>query len=130
MGYYTELYLDCEIDSSLLNDAEKEIVEYLFNTVCFDNDTPTNLPNHYFFKCSRWSMVGRGGSAYFDDTIPRTLTKNNNIWSIVSRSDFKNYDDEIELFLDWFTPCIIKKDDKCIGHQQGEEDEEPTLIYI
>ncbi len=130
MGFYTELYLDCEIDSSLLNDTEKEIVDYFFN-FDVDRDTPTILPNHQFFKCPRWSMIGRGGSAYFDENVSKSLTKNNNIWSIVSRSDFKNYDDEIELFLDWFTPFIIKKEEPyCVGHQQGEDDEEPTLIYI
>ena len=135
MGMYTELFLDCDIDSNLLTVDEKIIIDYLF---CPDfdwyntNPEDLNLPSHNFFNCYRWSSIGRGGSAYFTDDIPQLLIKNDNIWSIVSRSDFKNYDDEIELFLDWFTPFIIKNTEQptFVGHEHYEENEEPTLIFV
>ena len=128
---YTELFLDCHINAKLLSDNEKAIITYLFDYDNNDIDTPTIFPKHYFFRCSRWYMIGRGGSAYFDDDVPKSLTKNGDDWHIISRSDFKNYDSEIELFLYWFKPFIVNSDSNgVIGHYHYEEDCEPTLIYI
>jgi hypothetical protein len=44
------------------------------------------------------------------------------------RSNLKNYDSEIENFLDFISPYI--ETDEFIGYMRYEESEKPTLIYI
>lgn len=43
------------------------------------------------------------------------------------RCNLKNYDDEIEKFLDYISPYIETKG--FLGYMRYEESEEPTLIY-
>ena len=129
MGMYTELYLECKIDVSKMSDIEKDIITYMFDKS--EEITPTILPGGELFKCYRWDMIGRGHSAYFQDDVDSKLIKENNIWYIVNRCDFKNYDNEIQLFLKWVKPYIVKNSDKqCIGYHRGEDFYEKTDIYV
>jgi hypothetical protein len=125
MGMYTELYMS----ASLRRDTPeivKNVILYMFNG---GTEKPVELPEHKFFKCHRWDMLGSCSSYYF---TPFALSKaiDDHIGGCVyftTRSDLKNYDDEIALFIDFIKPYI--EDDGHIGHYRYEEDEEPTLIY-
>ncbi len=133
MGMYTEFLLECKLDTSKMSGVDKNIIDYLFNKDDFDRDYPPELPNHKLFECPRWDMIGRSGSCYFDRDNPineNDLTSS--IYTISSKSDFKCYNNEIKLFVEWITPFIIKSDDKPleIGYEWYEEDEEPTKIFI
>ena len=50
-------------------------------------------------------------------------------WCFVSRSDFKNYDSEIEKFIDWIGPHLDVNPGEMIGYYRYEEFSEPTIIY-
>lgn len=133
MGMYTELYLDCKIDTSKMSKTEKSIITYMFDKdeSILELDTPTLTPNNDLFKCSRWDVIGRGRYAYFDDDINCSLIKDGNIWTIINRSDFKNYDNEIELFIKWISSYIIKEnEEQYIGYYRYEECDEETDIYV
>lgn len=129
MGMYTELVLKCEIKDDV-PPYVKDVLKYLFKA----GDEPKMLPQHEFFKCSRWPMVGQGSSFYHH---PRAMSdywtghgdKDDRGGYIFSRSDLKNYDAEIAKFLDWLMPYIDQLDGECIGWTWYEEDEKPTLIY-
>ena len=46
------------------------------------------------------------------------------------RSNVKNYDGEIQHFIDWITPCLDKHPGDFLGFRRYEETEDPTLIYM
>ena len=118
---YTELVLKCEVKADLPEDVEI-ILNYLFN----DRETTLlELPKHKFFTLYRWKMLGSCNSYYH---VPWSNSMYNEHY-IFSRSDFKNYSNEIEEFIDWISPYIIGKSGTCIGWTWYEEDSQPTLIY-
>lgn len=132
MGMYTELVLKCQIRDDVPADVQ-DILNYLFNNGGdFNNPPPT--PEHSFFLCPRWKMIGQCSSFYHH---PKALS---DYWMghngerdqggyIFSRSDLKNYNDEIRLFIDWLRPYIDEEDEQCIGWSWYEEETEPTLLY-
>ena len=63
---------------------------------------------------------------YFDGQTDSTI-KNDQGWYLTVRCSFKNYDDEIELFLDWLAPYIETYG--FLGYHRYEEFDDPTLIY-
>ena len=124
MGMYTEIYLNFKIN----NDAPevvRAVLESLFNS---GDDVDTNSPelSHEFFKCDRWSFIGTSNSYYFTP-FPLSLFQDG---YVTSRSDLKNYDEEIKKFLDWVSPFIDALDREHIGHFRYEEEAMPTLIFI
>ena len=129
MGMYTELVLKCEIKDDVPAYV-KDVLKYLFKS----GDEPQMLPKHAFFECPRWPMVGRSGSFYHhpnpvSDYWTGHEGADNRGGQIFSRSDLKNYNDELTKFLDWLMPYIDQPDGACIGWTWYEEDDKPTLIY-
>jgi len=119
MGMYTELLIKCMVRENLAPEVQG-ILDYLF----LDKEKPKMLPNHDFFLASNWDLIGRCNSYYH---IPMTINYYKDRY-LFSRSDIKNYGNEIGLFLGWFNP-YIDTEEKCIGWRWYEEDIFPTLIY-
>lgn len=122
MGMYTELIIKCRIK----RDAPAkvlEILEYMFGPS--EQYDPVDLPDHPFFKCERWMAIGDCHSHYH---IPAVLNYYKDT-RLFSRSDLKNYGDEIGQFLDWLNPYIVGDPGGCIGWVWYEEWDEPELIY-
>lgn len=133
MGMYTELYLSC----SIKKDTPQEVVnilKYLFgewDKELYANGCPFPKPIHQFFDCPRWGMVGRCSSYYFAPEAMSMFKLNdiNKGYTLITRSDLKNYNNEIALFLLWLNPFIDACKGDHLGHIRYEEDEEPTIIY-
>lgn len=129
MGMYTELVLKCGIRDDVPSDV-RAVLKHLF----MQDEEPETLPDHAFFKCPRWMMIGQCSSFYHH---PRAMSdywtghsdKDEQGGYLFSRSDLKNYDDEINLFIDWLRPYIDEEDEQCIGWSWYEEDCQPTLIF-
>jgi len=101
MGTYTELVLKTRISTE--DPLVLKMLTFMFDpNFLSENEIPTELPDHAFFRSTRWNSIGLCNSFYH---IPYTLNyfKDNYLFS---RSDLKNYDNEIELFLDWLSPYI------------------------
>lgn len=128
MGMYTELVLNLEIKSSIPDDA-LAVLRFLAN----GDVEPATLPDHPFFKADRWSMIMRCSSYYF---VPFSLSKLESPVSVSSshylstRSDLKNYGNEIDLFVDWLMPYVDAYEGNFLGYKRYEEDEKPTLLYV
>ena len=120
MGMYTEIVIKCSIKENL-PESIVSVLHYLFN----NGDEVAELPNHPFFKCSRWRAVGSCSSFYH---IPWADSKYSEDY-LFSRSDLKNYDNEIALFFDWLDPYIEELTDKCVGWSWYEENDVPELVY-
>ena len=61
MGMYAEI----NVCFDLTKGTPKNVVDVLYYLID-DNDKPSDLPNHEFFKCDRWDMVACCDSYYFD----------------------------------------------------------------
>jgi len=121
MGMYTELVLKCDV----LPDVPENVGQVLNFLFC-GGDEPTDLPDHSFFRCERWQAVGRCNSYYHHPKTINSYTEN----YLFSRSDLKNYDGEIEKFVDWVKPYLNMSAGDCIGWSWYEEAPSPTLIFM
>ena len=129
MGMYTEWVLKCEVRDDVPADV-RAVLNFLFNGA----DEPSRVPRHAFFSCPRWRMIGSCSSFYH---TPFALSKYSDGLEddgsrggyIFSRSDLKNYDEEIEQFLDWLMPYLDHETGACIGWTWYEEHEQPTLLF-
>lgn len=125
MGMYTEIHFNSE----LKKDTPKEVVEVLKYMV-EDCEKPLELPDHELFKSERWEILFKCDSYYFDADTHSTLRFDeiSGSYYLCVRSNLKNYDSEIEKFIDWIDPYLDKFDGDFLGFYRYEETEEPTLI--
>lgn len=124
MGMYTELVFKADIKSDLPADV-RTILHAMFSPRDVAK-VDVELPDHPFFKCPRWQMIGACSSYYH---IPWATSRFEDDY-IFSRSDLKNYDDEINKFIDWVKPYIAAPPGHCIGWSWYEESNVPTLILM
>ena len=123
------MYTEILVKARLKEDLPKEIydvIDYMFGT----GELPEVLPKHKFFTLPRWSMVGRCCSWYHHPNTVNDIEKSYPDWSVFSRSDLKNYDNEIDTFFNWFRTVIKEEEGKCIGYSWYEEDSQPTLVLM
>ena len=121
MGMYTELVLKAEVKEGIPQNV-KSVLQFLFN----DADMPDDIPEHEFFACDRWRNIGNSSSYYH---VPFALSRYEGNY-IFSRSDLKNYADEIDKFVNWLTPYLNEPEGKCIGWSWYEEMDVPTLLIM
>ena len=124
MGMYTELYLSCSLKPDLPENV-KQVIEYLFNDPYFVLAEPEDLPVHEFFRTRNWSAIGTSCSYYFVPFSVSVFKEN----YLTMRCDLKNYEGEIEKFLDWIDPYLNHFEGDHLGHYRHEENELPTLIF-
>ena len=125
---YTELVIACSI-----HEKHKNYIDALNNMV---NDICCDIPcdvkfDHPLFNTARWDWMFHGDSYYFtgkthSEFIYDDISKN---WVLTARFNIKNYNNEIEKFLDWIAPVANEKDE-FVGYKRYEEAENPTLIYF
>ncbi len=124
MGMYTELIFQGETKPNLPTDIQ-HLLDYFFDEDGEEIDG--ELPDHPFFACPRWCHIGHMSSYYH---IPFALRRSQNHVRedagkhVFLRCDLKNYENEIELFLDWIGPYM----EEYRGWVWYDEDMEPTII--
>lgn len=127
MGMYTELVLGVD----LKEETPYEIVRLIRLMVEDDSEKETyDIPNHELFETSRWRHMLHSGSHYFPGITTTKLVSYpySEHKSLSIRCNFKNYDSEIEHFLDWIAPYV--EDYGFAGYMRYETDNEPQLIYF
>lgn len=127
MGMYTEFHFNSE----LKEDVPESVLAVLRYMLPSDNEQPEPpLPDHPFFKCERWRMLLTMDSYYFDaDTHSTLRLDHDESYYLCVRSNLKNYDNEINRFVDWITPYLDKFGGEFLGFKRYEEIEVPTLLY-
>lgn len=125
MWMYTELIFW----ATLKPDTPEEVIEVLQNMI-WEKETIKEFP----FKWERASYMLQCSSYYFW-TDPHHFLKFDEIqksYKISTRSNVKNYDSEIENFLEWIKPYIDqwswKRDMYAIVIY--EESSEPDIYYL
>ncbi len=128
MGMYTELILGCEL--------KKETPQYVIDSLMFIIGESEEKPKEFpFEEGSRECWLLRGGSYYFAVRDQKPLFFKDSIskqWVLSTRSNIKNYCNEIENFLEWLKPYI---DSGSGGRDMYaivtyEEQDEPTIHYL
>lgn len=131
MSMYTEIYVKAVL-KEYVNINVIDVLKYMLG---MDNIELEDLilPNHSLFTTNNWHHMLRSGSYYHIPYVV-SLFEYNNIsenYYLVVRSDFKNYQGEVEKFFDWISPHVEKDGDKTfIGYSLYEEDDEPKLYYV
>jgi hypothetical protein len=127
MGMYTEVVVKVNL-ANTITDSELSVIKYLFD----NGEKPEVLPDHPFFSCPRWHFIGQCSSYYHHPAAVNSLYASEgdpNDYYLFSRSDLKNYDNEISLFFDWIAPLTTSNPGDVLGYSWYEEDKEPTLMY-
>ena len=124
MGMYTELFISTRIvdDKNVI-----AILKYMIGEI----ETQPELPDHDLFKTVRWPHMLVGSSYYFVPRVVHLLEydKIGDYWCFINRSDFKNYNNEIEQFIDWIKPHLADKEGDVFAYSRYEEDKEPITYY-
>ena len=126
MGMYTEF----NIGVSLSDDVPQSVIDILRYMTGDINEIDSSVENlHPFFKTERWAILFKCDSYYFDGETHTSFHKDDidNKYHLTVRSNLKNYDNEIELFLDFINPYLDTFD--FLGYMIYEEDRIPTLIF-
>lgn len=128
MGNYTEIFFR----SALRRDVPEDVVNALMYLVGdISEETALSaypLPDHEFFRMSRWGMVGNGGSAYFPVTANQLhLDPSSGQWSIFILANLKN-GGEIDAFFDWIDPYCDAVEGAFLGYELYEENLEPMIF--
>ena len=128
MGMYTELHLNVE----LRRDTPAEVLDvlrYMLREIPVEERPET--PDHPFFETGRWFVLFTMDSYYFKADTHSTLR-----WDETAEAHFlgvrcnlKNYDQEIQHFIDWITPYVEAEEGDFLGFYRYEETEIPTLIH-
>lgn len=124
MGMYTAFHIGLEIK----RDVPLNVVQTL-NRMVHGGASPYT-PDHPLFDCERWDVLlsmdsyhsayQQNASFVYDDCAK--------CYYLSATSSLKNYNDEIDKFLDWITP-YVGNEDEFVGYKRYEQDDHPTLIY-
>ena len=126
MGTYTELIFGAELKKDTPNEVI-ETLKYMMGEV--------EKPNNFLLPYGKCEYLFQCSSYYFAVSKPLKKMWFDSIscrWCISTRSNIKNYENEIETFLEWIKPYI----DSGSGSRDmyaiviDEEREEPTIYYL
>ena len=126
------MYTELIFGASLKEDTPKKVIGILKYMVGDYTEEPKDYP---FPEDSRHSWMLRSGSYYFGVNQGSSSLRYDEIkksWVLNTRSNIKNYENEIESFLVWIKPWISQgsgcRDMYAIVIY--EEQEEPELFYL
>ena len=132
MGMYTELHLNAKLHEDTCS-QDLAILEYMTREDDNAVEKPDFVPSHRLFSTRGWEYMLVGG-AYFP-ADPHTTFRHDRhygCYRLCVRCSLKNYDGEIEAFVDWIRP-LVEGDgptDEFLGFSRYEESRHPTLIYL
>jgi hypothetical protein len=141
MGMYTDIQLTVLLSKS----TNKEIIDLIRSPLAhagwdnwcgdeFSARESIRFPDHPLFKYSRvLFLLGEGGADEFnnraDDPFLSLTRGEGGHWRLSLLNSIKNYNDEIELLLDWLTPYVCSESGK-VGEKRYEEFNTPTDILF
>lgn len=129
MGHYTEFVFAAKLKA----DTPDEIIDTLKMVV---EGPPENVViDHPFFKCDRWRWFGSQSSQMFGYTRPASNVDYDHIanqWMVSIRCSLKNYQGEIDHFIDWIKPYVEYGSGDCnlLGYSMDEDGDIPVMYYL
>jgi hypothetical protein len=130
MGMYTEFHFNAELKQNV----PLEVIAVLRFMLSNDKEYAGKLPDSPLFQTDRWRWMLQMNSYYFPADTHSTLRYDNigRNYHLCIRCNLKNYDNEINKFVDWITPYldVASDQDEFVGFQRYEERREPSLIFV
>lgn len=146
MGNYTEVKLKVPLKSPLQNDirdifrdpiaciSKKEGVDP--ELMCYRDEIQKAcsnnpwIPSHPLFtNCERWYVLLWEREKDADGYHLSFLEMEGNTYISLYKT-LKNYDDEIELFLDWISAFCSLEEGRVYGEYEATDDYQPRMIRI
>jgi hypothetical protein len=132
MGMYTEFHFNAEL--------KKSTPEHVIKTLEYMVKCPNNYnsdfvpPDHALFKLDdrRWCYMLQSDSYYFPTDTHSTLRLDDisETYYLCIRCNLKNYQQEIQHFLDWVTPYLYCSDGDFLGFYRYEDNNQPALLHF
>jgi len=115
VGMYTEVYFNVDLKEG----TPKEVVDGLIAYIKGDCDSRPLCCNMSYYTPNTSAFY-----AEFDEISKQ--------WSLLCKGDLKNYERDIEAFVDLLKPHVkLNYGEKTfIGYMRYEENVEPTLFYV
>ena len=128
MGMYTEFHFNADLIKEGLDEKTQEILDYMFGNI---EEEPEILPEHNLFNSPRWSWFVRSSSAYFPHEPASSFghREYSSRYQLSIRCDLKNYEDEIELFIEWIEGFVEDRDEM-LGFSRYEDTDIMNIYYI
>ena len=128
MGDYTEFKLTAKLKRTSPVIVLATLREMLNPT---EGGAQFQLPDHPLFQKFRWRYMLRCASAYFETPGPSAVTfnKEENQYTLTVHCSLKNYEKEIESFMDWIMLYIDAPLGTRLGHKHFEFNEDPSPIH-
>lgn len=128
MGMYTKIFVDVNFKENLPNDVILAL-KIMVGDLDLVYYSRSDLPNHKLFDTTRWDFMLQCSSYYH---TPFSLSKLHyddiaKSYYLTSSSDFKNYNNEVDLFFDFISKYV---ENGFLGYSLYEEDEVPTLYFL
>jgi len=125
MGMYTELNIGVRI-------CPTPTVLQKLNYMLGEDTEDVHIDHPLFTDQTRWKYMLLSDSYYFDGKSDSKLFiddlyPDDPMYYLNVRCNLKNYDEEIEKFMDWLCPYIETKG--FLGYKRYEGCNAPTLIY-
>lgn len=137
MGHYTEL----KVKIKLRKDTPDEVINLLKrvildkdlgveNTLFHSEEVFTPDIQHEFFECECWYMLFL--STNWSDSLEGSVfVELDKYYQLLIHTEFKNYDQEIQKFVDWINPYLIgHKKKQYIGYWRSENYNREINIYV
>lgn len=134
MGMYTALFFDAELKQST-PDSVIQTLQYMLE----DNNLktsgrypqPIHIPDHPLFIDTCWKYMLNSGSAYFPFKVSSKLytTWYLSTWYLNIKTSFKNYNDEVNKFVEWIMPYVVAKPGDFLGYYRYETEQHVTEIH-
>ncbi len=126
MGMHTEFHFN----SALKEDTPEEVINILGYMLGVAS-LPTDISHHPLFDTDRWGIILEMDSFSFDFKACSRLwfSRVSDQYFLNVRCSPKNYDQEIQHFINWITPYLYKLDGEFLGLMRYEDDDKPTLLY-
>lgn len=127
MGMYTQLHYGVRLKKN----TPQQVVDLLQFMLGDEAKKPTELPDHDLFRTSRWSYMLTCDSYYFNYKTCSNMRLDDiaGQWFFSVTCNVKNYNNEIEKFIDWLMPYVEAMEGDFLGYSRYEETETPTIIY-
>lgn len=127
MGMYTEFHFNVELKTDTPQSV-LDILKFMLDPKAESAQPP--VPEHPFFDSERWRWLFVMDSYYFAADTHSTLRFDDLAQShfLCVRSNIKNYNQEIERFVNWIMPWVYAQEGGFLGFHRYEESEDPVLI--
>lgn len=131
MGMYTELHFNAELKQTTPQEV-LQVLRHMLNAPGAPARDALTLPAHPLFSTDRWGFMLTCDSYYFAAQTHSTLTYDEitKTHYLCIRCNLKNYDQEIEKFIDWVSPYVDGFPGDFLGFHRYETTEQPTLIFL